>query len=630
MSTGSPDADPVDLSTVFRSPPRSIRRLPGLILGGIRIAWRASPREFALNAALQGVIAVGVAVQVLVTQQLLQRLLALDDGTGFGEVMPWVAVLSLATAAVSFATLVRTERQFLMGELVGRHTMDQVLEVSTTVDLVAYDSPEFHNRLLRAQLNAAARPIQMANGVLGISSALVSIVGISVALLFIHPLFVAALLVAYLPLWLVTAKVSRVSYAFSVEQAERDRQRDYLSNVLARREEAAEVRAYGLERFLRRRHDGLYDERLTALRRVVERRTRLGLMATLVTSILNAAALTLLVWFVTSGRLDVAAAGAAAGAMLLFAQRLSALASSAGSLYESALFIEDFTSFVDAVPVIAGRRPTGPAPEAFDEIRLDHVSFTYPTRRLPALHDVSLTLRRGEVVALVGENGSGKTTLAKLLAGLYQPSSGTICWDGVDLASVDPSAVRDHVAVIFQDFVRYQFSARDNIALGRHTRFDDDEAAVAAARRASADGFLEALPRGYATRLGAQYWGGSDLSLGQWQRVALARAFFRDAPLLILDEPTASLDARTETELFDRMSDLASGRTVLLISHRFSTVRSADRIFVLDRGRIVESGAHEELMQQRGLYAELFSLQANAYLGVDEARGPGARPFQPK
>jgi ATP-binding cassette subfamily B protein len=241
------------------------------------------------------------------------------------------------------------------------------------------------------------------------------------------------------------------------------------------------------------------------------------------------------------------------------------------------------------------------------------VSFRYPSRAEPSLTDVSMQVHAGQVVALVGENGSGKTTLAKLLCNLYAPTSGRILWDGVDVAGCDPALLGRHVAVIFQDFVQYFMAARVNIAVGDHERAGDLEAVVAAAVASGADPFLAGLPEGYETMLGRQFDGGHELSIGQWQRVALARAFFRAAPLLILDEPTAALDPRAEHELFERMRALAAGRTVLLISHRFSSVRSADRIFVLRQGRLEEQGSHADLMAAGGLYAELFGLQASAY-----------------
>ncbi len=606
--------DQINLNELFLyGRTRQLRRLPRLIKGALQLAWQAAPRQFTLNACFQLLGAVALAGQVLVSQRLIAELLDLGNGTEFASVVPWLIGIATLSSVVAFTGLARVEQQYVMGDLVARHAIGQVLEVATAVDLITFDSPQFHNRLLRAQVNASSRPYQMATGVLTMMSALVTMGGIGVALLLIEPIFLAALLVAYVPAWVATAKASKASYQFSVAQTERDRRRSYLADVLSKREGAAEVRAFGLTSFLRDRHDALYETRIVELKAMAARRLRFGLLGALATAFLNAGALALLVWFISSGRLDLAEAGAAATAILLFAQRLGALAGGATSLYESSLFIEDFTSFVEAMPALEQARPTGDAPAGFDLIEVDHVSFSYPNRAEPVLVDVSIEVRRGEVVALVGENGSGKTTLAKLLAGLYAPSSGAIRWDGVDLSTVDPAQVSSNVGVIFQDYVRYLLSARENIGFGRHERLSDEVALREAALRASADGFLEKLPEGYDTQLGTEYWGGSDLSGGQWQRVALARAFFRDAPLLILDEPTASLDPRSEADLFDRIHELYQGRTVLLISHRFSTVRAADRIFVLEQGRVVEQGNHEQLMARRGLYAELFTLQANAY-----------------
>jgi ATP-binding cassette subfamily B protein len=283
------------------------------------------------------------------------------------------------------------------------------------------------------------------------------------------------------------------------------------------------------------------------------------------------------------------------------------------SLYEAVLFVRDYDSFLALAPAVAAA-PRAPAPRSFSRLEVDDVSFAYPEAATPALSGVSIEVRAGEIIALVGENGSGKTTLAKILAGLYNPERGAVRWDGVDVSKVDRDELRRSIAVIFQDFERYLLTARENVGLGRAEHVDDAEAVAAAALRADAHGFLAALPDGYETMLGREWLGGYDLSIGQWQRVALARAFFRDAPFVILDEPTAALDPRAESALFDRMRQLLDGRSVVLISHRFSSVRSADRIYVLQHGKVTEQGTHAELMERRGHYAELFTLQARAYV----------------
>jgi ATP-binding cassette subfamily B protein len=417
------------------------------------------------------------------------------------------------------------------------------------------------------------------------------------------------------PAWLASNRGIRLLHDFAVLETERDRRRSYLFGLLSRRREAAEIRSFGLARFLQRQHDGLYDERIANLREVVGRRLRIGLAGQVLTSVLTMGAVAVLVWMVTSGRVTVAAAGAAAGALVLLGSRLASLVGGAASLYEASLFLEDFTDFVDARPAItAAGAARAPAPTGFSELVVDGVTFTYPSRAEPSLREVSMRLRAGEVVALVGENGSGKTTLAKVLAGLYIPDSGTVTWDGVDVAGCDADQLRDSVAVIFQDFVKYHLRARDNIALGRHERYDDVAGTEAAARATGAHDALAGLDRGYETRLGPEFLGGTDLSVGQWQRVALARSIFRDCPFVILDEPTAALDPRAERDLFDGIRRLFANRSVLLISHRFASVRSANRIYVLRDGRVVEHGSHDELMAAGGLYAELFLCQASTFL----------------
>ncbi|MGH8915501.1 MAG: ABC transporter ATP-binding protein, partial [Acidimicrobiia bacterium] len=343
------------------------------------------------------------------------------------------------------------------------------------------------------------------------------------------------------------------------------------------------------------------------------RQLRFSTLANLATGAFLGLTLMLVAWLTTSGTVPISAAGVAVAGVAVVGARLSSAGWAAGSLSEAALFVDDYQSFVDLIPAVLANRPTGSAPSRFDHLEAKELTFTYPSASRPAIDAVSIEMRKGEVVALVGENGSGKTTLAKLLAGLYTPRSGAILWDGYDVADSDPAALRRSVAVIFQDFEHYHLSAADNIGLGRIESIDDRDGVARAAERADAAAFILGLPDGFDTRLGPEFEQGVDLSVGQWQRLALARAFYRDAPFVILDEPTAALDPRAEHQLFERISQLLSGRTVLLISHRFSSVRSADRIYVLDGGRIVGHGSHGELMAEEGLYADLFTLQAEAY-----------------
>ncbi len=593
----------------------SLRRLPGILAGALRLVRRAAPRELAMSFALQLGTGFGVAVQLLVGRRLLSDILRADRlDLGLSDVLPTLVVFLTVTAALQFAYSVRSEQQRLMGELVGRHAQDHIIDVATAVDLEAYENPQFHDRLMRAQIAANFRPMNMTNSFLQVTGACIGVIGLMAALLALQPILVPFVLLAYLPVWFATISNSRTSHRFGWSMTPSDRKRHYFSTALSGKYFAQELRAFDLAPYLRRHYDELYDERIGRFRSMTRTRLRRSLVASMGSSVLSGASIGLVVTLLLAGRMSVASAAAAAVAIQQLGGRLSAIAQSGSGLYEDALFLDDFNSFLELVPAVNAATPDGAAPEGFHTLHVDHVSFTYPGTDRVALDDVSFDLHAGEVVALVGENGSGKTTLAKLLCHLYAPTSGRILWDSVDTTTCDPVGVRRHMAVIFQDFAQYCLSARDNIGAGDHERIGDVEAIVAAAEESGADAFLASLPDGYKTMLGRQFDGGEELSIGQWQRVALARAFFRGAPFVILDEPTAALDPRAEHELFERIRSMARGRTVLLVSHRFSSVRSADRILVLADGRLIEQGTHEELLAKGGQYAELFTLQAVAYL----------------
>ena len=622
-AASAPAAPRYNLDEVLRPrAERRFRRLPRLFFQAFDLVRKAAPRQLALSAALQVVQGAGLAAQLLLARHVLSRLVEGGDAASFSALAPALILLAAVGAAVSFSNLARSEQQRLLAETVGRYATARVLDVSSSVELIAYEQPEFADRLQRAVSNALSRPLQVANGLLGFVGGLIALVGLSVALLAFQPLFLVVVMVAYIPAWVAANRAGRLLHDFAVLQTERDRRRMYLFAVLTRREEAAEVRSYGLGRYLHGWHDRLYDQRIADMRQVVRRRLRLGIIGQLVNALVMPAAVAVLVWLISEGRTTVASAVASAGALVLLNGRLSSLVRSASQLYEGSLFLEDFTGFIEQARVVsvpqgddADAAPSArSAPASFSRLVVDGVSFTYPSRTEPSLRDVSMAIDVGEVVALVGENGSGKTTLAKLLAGLYAPDKGTISWDGVDIAGYDPDHLRRATAVIFQDFVKYRLTAGENVTMGRYERYDDEEAMTAATRAAGAHDFIEELPKGYRTRMGPQFLGGSDLSVGQWQRVAMARAFFRDAPFVILDEPTASLDPRAERELFENIRTIFAGRSVLVISHRFANVRSADRIYVLADGEVAERGSHEQLMATGGLYAELFTMQASTYL----------------
>ena len=592
---------------------RNLRDLPGLIADAFRLVSEAGRRELMLTSGLQLMIAVGVVVQLFVVKRLFEAVLSAGRTDDFASIVPELGALVLVGLVLSLAQAVQAEQSRILAELVGRRAFDGVLDVATRVDLLSFEAPAFYDRLIRAVTQGQFRSIQIVTGLVGLIGASLAAIGIIAALAALQPLLLPLVLLGFIPLWFVSTRNSRDLYSFTRAMTPNDRQREYLRILLTRRETAQEVRAFDTAGFLRRRYDRLYDERILDLRTLARRRTARSLIGAMTASGMTAITAGVVALLFIRGQMPLAATGAAIFGLYQLTTRLRGLHAGASSLYEATLFVNDYTSFLRLEPMVAARQEA--APRSFQTLAVENVTFTYPESERPALDGVSLQIDAGEIVALVGENGSGKTTLAKILAGLYRPSSGRVLWDEVDLADVHLDDLRQAIAMIFQDFEQYLLPARENIGLGRHERIEDLDAIVGAARRAGADPFIDALPDGYDTMLGREFAGGYDISIGQWQRVALARAFFRDAPFVILDEPTAALDARAESRLFDRMRELLAGRSVLLVSHRFSSVRAADRIYVLDGGKVVEQGSHEELMEARGRYAELFTLQAASYLG---------------
>ncbi len=599
-----------------RQQPRSARLFFRVLLSALRLSRRADPRLATVNAALQLVSVVLLLLQVLFAKLTLEALL--DPGSGgpsLDSVLPPLIGLVATTGFAGLATSAQSQVQRLVGENVQRTVRSSILSVTTTVSLETFESPGFYDDLQRVESNAGIQPVNLANGLVMLVGGGVGAVVLIAVLLGIEPLLVPVLLLGAVPQALISRRQGSLEFAFIVEQSSGHRMRDYLVEVLTGRDEAKEIRAFDLGDALEHRWDTSYRRYLSDLRTHIGQRVRLAALLSTITFVGTAAALGLLVAFVIDERVGLADAGAALIAVRLLATRIEMTFRGVTSLFETSLFLQDYEAFLRRRPAPPVEDDAADRPEVlpFEELRVDNASFRYPQTGSDVLEDVSMSIRAGEVVALVGENGSGKTTLAKLLCHVFTPTGGRILWDGVDTAELPAREVRRHVGVIFQDFVRYQLSAHENIAFGRADAVDDRDAVVEAAMRGGSHGYLSELPDGYDTLLGKTFWGGYDLSLGQWQRVAISRAFFRGASFLALDEPTASLDARAEQRLFEQLAELAEGRALLLISHRFSTVRSADRIYVLHEGKVIEEGTHDELMSREGHYAELFTLQAASY-----------------
>lgn len=626
---GVEQVDPLTLRLAARSETKSVGQLSRLVKASLGLVWSSGRTLFLALILLQVVGGVALAAQVVAIQFVLNAVLAGQSSRATGAVVGPILLLAALTAISAVTTTLQGQMQRLLGETVGRTMWDRVLEVATGVGLRHFESPDFYNRLNRVQTSAMARPLQVTQGLLTMAGSLVATVAVGLALISVSPILLPLVVVGGIPILLTSSRESRLEFEFSVKQTPAVRLRTYFAVLQTGRDEAKEVRAFGLGEWLRGRFDGHYGTYLHDLRIHVRRRTWLSLLGQLGAAVILGITLLTLVHLTAQGQIGIAGAGAAIVAIRMLATQVQLLFRGVQSIFESGLFLDDLGEFLalgrDAREEDAGTD----APEGFATLQVSDLSFRYPGSAVDALQGVDVVLHAGEVVALIGENGSGKTTLAKLLAGLYSPDRGRITWDGRDAATFRPSSLRQRVTVVFQDFVRYALTGTDNIAVGSIDVPVDPDGVRAAARYAGVEATLDALPAGFDTVLSRLFAGGRDLSGGQWQRIALARSFYRDAPLVILDEPSASLDPRAEHELFSTLREALHGRTALFISHRFSTVRGADRIYVLHEGAVVEQGSHDELVKLDGRYAELYRLQSNAYISGpgsgrgDRAGGPG-------
>jgi ATP-binding cassette subfamily B protein len=503
--------------------------------------------------------------------------------------------------------------QQLLRALLGQRVNEMILEKALTLDLAAFEDSELYDRMTRARREASQRPLSLVMRSFQIAQNSFSLIAYGGLLLQLSVWTLAVLVVAAIPSFFVETRFSADAFRLFTWRAPETRKQNYLEVLLAREDFAKEVKLFDLGPvFLERYRDifkGLYaEDRSLTLRRGIW-----GFVLGLLSTVAFYGAYAWIALQTVAKRITL---GDMTMYLLVFKQGQAALSSmlaSIGGMYEDSLYLSNLYEYLDyETPGDGGTAIAGPKPG--DGIRFEAVSFTYPGIDTPALDEVSLHLHPGRKLALVGENGAGKTTLIKLLTRLYRPSEGRILLDGLELDAWDLDVLRKRVGVIFQDFVRYQLAAGENVGVGDVRAFSDPARWRSAAKKGMADDFIERLPSGYHTQLGRWFDDGHELSLGQWQKVALSRAFMReDADILVLDEPTASMDAEAEATVFERVGRLAEDKMVILISHRFSTVRMADEIVVLERGRVTERGTHETLMQEGGQYSRLFTLQAAGY-----------------
>jgi ATP-binding cassette subfamily B protein len=590
---------------------RSPKRLSTIRLA-LSIVYGAGRRETIFIILSTVVTSVAIAGQLLVGRSLLD-LLADNDRVDAADLAPQLLLLGLLLLTSSMSEAIAGELRIPLGEEVHRRTMGEVLDVATEVDLEAYEGSEFHDRLQRARIAAGGQSSAVVFGLVTILSTLAIATGVVLVLLTIAPVLVPLALIGYAPIAFVNVRNNRARYRLERDLTELQRDRAYLEFIMTDRVEAKEVRSYDIAPTLRGWHDELWNTRLQRLRGLIRQRLALTTLGSFVTNLTLVATLSFALILAGRGTITLGDAAVAIVGLQQLSNRLRSAGAAFGGVHESVTFLRDFERFRATLPIIREQRPTAAPPTPPTVLTVDQIGYRYPGSHHDALSSVSFELERGTIMAVVGANGSGKSTLAKLLCQLLPPATGTIRWDGVDLADCDPSLVRVQIAPVFQDYARYMLTIRNAIALGDTARLDDEEGIRRALSHVGLDDLIESRPEGLDVRLGKGFAGGTDISTGQWQRLAIARALFRDAPVVLLDEPSASLDPQAEADLFDLLHSICSDRIVIFVSHRFATVRSADVVMVLDQGEIVELGHHGQLMDANALYSDLFRLQAERY-----------------
>lgn len=592
------------------------RQVPGTFA----LVWRADAGGAVLLAGLTAVAAVLPAGIAWVGKLIVDAVVAAGRGEAPPGHVTALVLLELALMAASMAAgrLLGLERELLRARL-GNAVNERILEKALELELRHFEDAEVYDKMQNARREASARPLSLVMQAFAIAQNAITLAALSALLARLSPWSVVVVVASSIPAFLAEARLAAASFRLNSWRAPEGRRLNYLEWILTRDSHVKEVKLFGLGGLVLDRYRALFRKFYEEDRRLAVRRMAFGVAFGLVSLGAFYAMYVLVAGRAARGAISL---GDLTLYLAVFRQGQGAvqnILSAVGSLYEDALYMSNLFAYL-AIPT-GGERPRLARPRALPRgdplrIELSRVSFRYPGRADWALRDVSLALEPGEKLGLVGENGAGKSTLVKLLLRLYDPTEGEIRYGGVDLRDLDVDDLRARIGAVFQDFVRYQFTAAENIGLGSPPHVEDRPRIVEAARRGGAAAVVEALPQQYDTVLGGWFEAGQELSAGQWQKLAVARGFMRDRPeVLILDEPTAAIDAEAEHELFERFRALAADRTAIVISHRFSTVRTmADRIAVLHGGRIVELGSHRELLDRDGRYAHLFRLQAQGYL----------------
>ena len=582
---------------------------------GLALAWAASPRSLIRYSLLGMVSAAMPPVTVLLGATLVNRIAeARTRSLQLEDMLPIVIGLWLAIAIQRSIGAYMGWGRNLFVRRVQLEAERRLLAQASKVDIGHFDNSDWHDRLARAKRDVSWRPGDLTWSVLGLSGNLVTIVLMASLLASLHYLLVVMALGAAVLSLMLERRVTSRMYEFFYKETPEEREREYLGDLLVQPRTTKEIRAYVLADYLLGRHDRL-SEALFRQREIMYRSaTQMSLLTGLVTGTTLALAYLFVAAQGITGAIDPGGVVLVIGAFTSVSGTLGNISSTFVAVDQHTTFLDDYFSFLAIEPLVpVPARPQPVSDWRIDSIDFDDVTFSYPGGTGPAVDGLSLHIGHGELVALVGENGAGKSTLVKLLLRFYDPDRGSVRVGGVDLKTIDPQVLRDRIGVLFQDYATYELSVRENVVMGRPDGTADDRRVMRALEDSRSEWLIRKMPKGLDSKVGRLFEGGHDLSGGEWQRLALARIMYRDADIWILDEPTSSLDPEAEAAIFAELKENLKGRIGIVISHRFSTVRIADRIAVIVDGRVAELGTHAELLGARGRYAQLFELQAAGY-----------------
>ena len=605
------------MAAISTTAPRWRERLQALrnIPPVLRMVWEAAPRVIVASITLRVLTALLPLAVLKVTQVIID---AVYNLTARHQTLPhyfwWLVGLEFGLAGLA-AILVRMINfcDVVLADKYSRHISTKIMEHASRLDLTSFEDPSFYDRMERARVQGTDRIVLIqATGLL--IQQLVTTASLAAGILFFSPWILIALVACVVPAFLGETHFAFMGYSLNFRQTPAKREMEYLRVLGGSKESAKELKLFGLAPFLVARYAKLSNELHAQTVGLAKRKLIIGALLSLLGTLGYYGSYAFVIYETVVGALTIGTLYFLTGAIAGASTNIQALFATFSTIADQALFVTDLLEFFAMKPTVASKPNALPIPRPIREgFEFRNVSFTYPGHTRLVLSDVSFHLKRGERLALVGENGQGKTTIVKLLTRLYDPTAGQILLDGVDLREYDLEDLWRETGVIFQDFMRYDMTAGENIGIGKIEEINNTFRVRSAAQKSLAEHVIRKLPKNYEQILGRRFEGGVDLSGGEWQKMALARAYLRDAQVLILDEPTAALDAKSEHEVFQRFAELTHGKMALLISHRFSTVKMADRILVLEQGQIAEQGNHEQLLLQGGRYAEMFELQASSY-----------------